>query len=719
MFTSLIFCDYCGAANQEPAHPCFACGRMLSPEDEPSTTPVIAATFLHAGRYRILSILGQGGYGAVYKAADTIRNDQPVAIKSVNLGGLNSGEVIEATETFNRELALLSELSHPHLPHLHEHFSDTEHWYLVMDFIEGQSLETYVQVRGGRLPFAEVLTIGIQLCAVLDYLHTRQPPVIFRDVKPANILRNHKGEVFLIDFGIARRFRPGARRDTSRLGSPGYAAPEQYGRTQTSPQTDIYGLGVTLWHLLSGQDPASTVISEETLSASSLFSPLPGEFKHLLAQMLNPALEKRPASMSVVREHLRTLEMQYVRGYKAIPTSMLTGTTWVSSSSGASTATNPGGTTAYAPYGAGQAMQQQYYPSPAPPQKPRITRRKAIIGIAGAGVLAGVGGVAWLQRETTGSTFQRYTGHRSEVHAVAWAPKGGHVASGDENGIVHVWDAMSGNTLLTLRNRHFERNAVNSISWSPDGQSLLIGYERSVVIWDFGQGAATFVSSQINGPAAWSPNGPYIAAQGQDSTSSPAVVILNALSGVASFPPLTLAQGPLKALAWSPQSNQLATSPGGGAGSPDLQVWNIPDTGTPVPGFSTNGLQLQNIRAVAWSPDGSSISAGDMLGSIQSFSLSESNPQNEDFPVQEPTYELDGQFTVQDAVYALAWPPDSGWRPTVADATGTLTVPIYGDGQKTISTGNQPVFSISWSPDGKYIAAGSADTTVGIWQAPT
>ena len=135
-------------------------------------------------------MVGKGGFGAVYQAEDVQRNDAPVAIKEINLGGLSSQEIIEATDTFNREVRLLSGLEHPNLPHIYDHFTDAEHWYLVMDFIEGETLEEYLDSTPGKqLPVNEVLDIGMQLCTVLHYLHTRQPPIIFRDVKPANIMR--------------------------------------------------------------------------------------------------------------------------------------------------------------------------------------------------------------------------------------------------------------------------------------------------------------------------------------------------------------------------------------------------------------------------------------------------------------------------------------------------------------------------------------------------
>src|SRR5206468_3453730 len=137
------------------------------------------------------------------------------------------------SEAFRQEALLLADLMHPNLPRIHDHFSEAGNWYLVMDYIEGENLEEYLAKQpGGYVPLTEALTIGLQLCSVLDYLHNRQPPIIFRDLKPLNIMRTSNGHLYLIDFGIARHFKPGQARDTMAFGSPGYAAPEQYGRTQ-------------------------------------------------------------------------------------------------------------------------------------------------------------------------------------------------------------------------------------------------------------------------------------------------------------------------------------------------------------------------------------------------------------------------------------------------------------------------------------------------------
>src|SRR6266700_3284006 len=244
--SSQLYCNTCGAANQDQTEHCFACE---APLHAPSREPLLKE------RYRVLVPVGQGGFGAVYKVEDTWSGNRLLAMKEINLSVLTTQEALEATNAFNREVSLLSNLTHPNLPRIYDHFTDREHWYLVMDFIEGETLEQYLDRKlNGCLPLAEVLAIGIQLCTVLNYLHTREPAIIFRDLKPANVMRTPSGHLYLIDFGIARHFKPGQTADTIALGSPGYAAREQYSKaqTQTTPRSDIYSLGATLHQLLTG-----------------------------------------------------------------------------------------------------------------------------------------------------------------------------------------------------------------------------------------------------------------------------------------------------------------------------------------------------------------------------------------------------------------------------------------------------------------------------------
>jgi serine/threonine protein kinase len=322
----LHFCDECGAAHAEDATICAACQRPLSAlkEAAPAPAPVAVAAVtvspaaplevtagspvstgplgpgaLLVGRYRILHKIGQGGFGSVYRARDLQKHGRLVAIKQIDLNKLKPQEIIEATDSFNREVTLLSSLKHPNLPRLYAHFTDASHWYLVMEYIKGRTLEDYLKrSRQGYLSLNQVMNIGVALADVLAYLHARRPAVIFRDVKPANIMLTRTGHVYLIDFGIARRFSLEKNKDTSPLGSPGYAAPEQYGRAQTDQRTDMYGLGATLQALLTGRDPLELRLVQPPLRSK----PLPADLQALLASMLEADPTKRPPDMMTVAE---------------------------------------------------------------------------------------------------------------------------------------------------------------------------------------------------------------------------------------------------------------------------------------------------------------------------------------------------------------------------------------------------------------------------------
>ena len=245
-----LFCYACGAANRPQALFCYACGQPLQAQGGKSarqTTGLLVYNHLLKQRYRILQQVGKGGFGAVYKAADLQFGNRQVAIKEMSQSSLSPQELVEATESFKREAMLLAGLTHPNLPRIYEQFTDMGRWYLVMDYIEGETLEDHLEKRPGKkLPVETALEIAVQLCMVLEYLHMRQPPIIFRDLKPGNIMLTPHKHIYLIDFGIARHFKPGQAKDTAALGSTGYAAPEQYGKAQTTPRADIYALGATL-----------------------------------------------------------------------------------------------------------------------------------------------------------------------------------------------------------------------------------------------------------------------------------------------------------------------------------------------------------------------------------------------------------------------------------------------------------------------------------------
>jgi eukaryotic-like serine/threonine-protein kinase len=283
---------------------------------------------LFRNRYFIMSKVGAGGFGSVYKARDIQNGDRLVAIKEVSLLGLHPQAMIEATTAFQREVSVLSQLDHPNLPRLYEYIQTPGHWYLVMDFIAGETLEQYQsKTPNGRLLLSEALDIGMQLCLVLDYLHSQQPPIVFRDLKPANIMRTPTGQLYLIDFGIARYFKPGQAKDTVALGSHGYAAPEQYGKAQTTPRADIYSLGAVLHQLLTARDPSEAPFRFQPLRPKSHSEPgslttgmvdvLVNKLETLITSMLAMDVNKRPPDVARVKQELHVISTLWSEIYKS------------------------------------------------------------------------------------------------------------------------------------------------------------------------------------------------------------------------------------------------------------------------------------------------------------------------------------------------------------------------------------------------------------------
>lgn len=204
------------------------------------------------GKYKILNKIGQGGMSVVYLAMNERANKQ-WAVKEIRRDGTEDFEVVR--QGLLMETDLLKKLHHPNLPSIVDVIDEDGTFLIVMDYIEGHPLERVLCEHGAQEQ-ADVMEWAKQLCDVLVYLHSRKPPVIYRDMKPSNIMLKPDGNVMLIDFGTAREFKENGIADTTCLGTQGYAAPEQYGGCgQTDERTDIYCLGATLYHLLTGHHP--------------------------------------------------------------------------------------------------------------------------------------------------------------------------------------------------------------------------------------------------------------------------------------------------------------------------------------------------------------------------------------------------------------------------------------------------------------------------------
>ncbi len=264
-----------------------------------------------AQRYTIETVLGRGGMGAVYKASDS-NSKRCWAIKEMNDSFDDPEERQEALESFKTEFDILCELEHPSLPRMYQSFEENGRQYIVMDLVEGQTVAELIrQSPQGRLPLGQVLDIAVQLADVLDYLHRHKPPIIFRDLKPGNIMITPTGAVKLIDFGIARFFTNGKNADTRVLGTPGYAAPEQYGRGQSDSRTDIYALGASLHHCLTGQNPEDHMFSFRP--PSELVPSLPKELDEVILKCCRLKADERWSSVKDFEQAL----------FKAVPVNLV------------------------------------------------------------------------------------------------------------------------------------------------------------------------------------------------------------------------------------------------------------------------------------------------------------------------------------------------------------------------------------------------------------
>jgi serine/threonine protein kinase, bacterial len=264
-----ITCPYCGQPHRGTAKFCPVTGQSLPAGMKPPLGHPSAATPGLTGRlpphstlnnrYLIVQKVGQGGMAAIYLTTDIRLPGRQWAIKEMSESMIQDPqERAQAVMAFEQEAVLLANLDHPNLPRVVDSFSQNRRQYLVMEYIHGQTLENLMAKRTSPFSEGEILPWVVQLCDVLTYLHNQRPqPIIFRDLKPSNIMVTQAGSIKLIDFGIVRFFKPGKRKDTQAFGTMGYAAPEAR-CGQTDARSDLYSLCVVIYELLTAYDPTST-----------------------------------------------------------------------------------------------------------------------------------------------------------------------------------------------------------------------------------------------------------------------------------------------------------------------------------------------------------------------------------------------------------------------------------------------------------------------------
>jgi WD40 repeat protein/tRNA A-37 threonylcarbamoyl transferase component Bud32 len=440
-----LFCRECGFKNKEGSNFCRSCGANLS-------AGATSKLFVLDDRYLIQNVLKTGGMGSVYKAEDT-RLGGSVAIKKMLVESEKPEKKIYAARRFREEARILFNLHHNGLPKVTDFFvaedpeTGTIAHYLVMTFIKGLDLETIMEKRGYKpLPIEEVADYFVKILDILAYMHSRKPPVIYRDMKPSNVMVTNDDPpgVFLIDFGIAKQ--PVDVKVGTRVGTKGYAAPEQY-QGLADQRTDIFSLGATIHYLLTGIDPQDSSSSPFAFQPIRSVNPdVPARFEEIISKMLDINVTRRPQSAEEVLKMVESLSKK-----------------------------------------PGVFLAEDLPASPALPPAPVF-----------AGGLAPVKSKPLTISRAEWQHVKTMKGQSGSILDVAFTPDGRFLASASEDFTVRIWNVQAGIPVASLEEHE---GIVRCVAFSPDGSILASGSDDMTVrLWDWKHSELISTFSDCNVP---------------------------------------------------------------------------------------------------------------------------------------------------------------------------------------------------------------------------
>lgn len=508
--------------------------------------------------YRIVGIIGHGGFGAVYTAHDSHRRDQLIALK----------ETLDPTSVrrFEREFKLLHSRSQKHygLPEYYDMFEEQGKGYLAMEYIEGSNLQEILGAHNAPLPEDDVVHYGEQLCNTLMYLHKEN--IIHRDIKPANIRRTPRGQIVLVDFGLVRDIRI-TTTTTQRAFTHGYAPLEQYSGG-TDQRSDIYSLGATLFHLLTNIPPTPapdrTILSPDDDNISVLLRTHNPNLSEHVIQAIATAMERKKedrfADVGKMKEAL------IIKLPPPPPPLLL----------------------------------------PPPPEFPIVLKghTKSVRSVAFSPdgktlVSSSTDRTVRLWNLSNDTQQATLTGHKDEVRSVAFSLDGSLIASGSCDETIRLWDVASHMERAVLTG-HTGR--VMSVAFSPDGKLLASGADDDTVrVWNIGSGPQQVAilrghTSDVRA-VAFSPDGKRIASGSDDDT----IRIWDIASGIVQAT-LTSHASKLRCVAFSPDFQWLAS----GSLDDTVRLWSIADN---MQHAVLKGHK-HRILCIAFSPDGKLLASG-------------------------------------------------------------------------------------------------------------
>jgi eukaryotic-like serine/threonine-protein kinase len=598
----------CHADNPNDATRCRRCGK-----------PLRYALQLHdpgdrVGNYDILGVIGYGAFGAVYRA-------QVVRMPSVKVA-LKESFNPQSIRAFADEFQLLTKLQHPNLPRYFDIFENDDNGYLVMELVPGQSLEQVLQRQRGPLAEPQVLGYAVQLCDVLAYLHNQRPVITHRDVKPANIRVTPAGLIKLVDFGLVKQGEEATR--LSRRGlTPAYAPPEQWGDgTSTGPRSDLYSLGSTLYHLLTGQKaPTATeriASTEDPLKPPHEINP---EIAHHVSESIVHSMairqEQRFSDAAFMRRALLGAPLPPLAPAVAPitepirPIAQLRQTLQGHTSFVWSVAFSPDGNL----IASGGSDQTVRLWNVSDGHLVRMLELRGFMNSANAvafspdGERIAVGGndgQVWIWRVADGSCASVLRGHTDAVTSVTWSPNGRMIASSGNDTTVRIWCADDGKL---HRSFHAHTQVVHALAWSPDGTLIasaggsgVVPLDRSIQIWRPEDGRVVRTldghTGNINS-LSWSPDGRLVASVGSDKM----VRVWRIQEGVQALA-LTAENliGAGGTVAFSPDSQTIAS----GHWDNTVRLWRATDGAL----LSTLQEHTDFVKSVAFSPDGKALVSG-------------------------------------------------------------------------------------------------------------